>query len=375
MIRNVPEFVAGFYDANIDPSLWPATLANLAAAFNARAAMNIRHDFSAGTGTIVHAFGIAEPQRTSYRTYFGGRNPWFERDDPFRGAVVVVSDIDLMPTAAFRHSEFFRDWLKPQDLYHHLLIVLDRWHGFANVLVVSRALAAGPFKHSDVSGMKRLLPMMHRGVRAGRAFSQAQHHRQALLDVLDGMPIGILLLNANGGIIGANRRANEIIEGEPRVAGDVLVHGTNGRGAVLREAVSRILPRNGSAAAQADTVAFSLPRGQDLRAITVLVTALRHVPEDADPDGPHAVALISHPDRAPETSEERLRHLYGLSYAEARLTSLLATGHRLDEAAEILGVAYETVRKHLKQVFQKTGVDRQAELVRLVVTGPATAFA
>jgi DNA-binding CsgD family transcriptional regulator len=69
--------------------------------------------------------------------------------------------------------------------------------------------------------------------------------------------------------------------------------------------------------------------------------------------------------------QRRLSQLYGLSRAEARVIALLAKGHRLDQSAEMLGVAYETVRKHLKQVFGKTGTDRQAELVRLLVTGPA----
>jgi DNA-binding CsgD family transcriptional regulator len=40
-------------------------------------------------------------------------------------------------------------------------------------------------------------------------------------------------------------------------------------------------------------------------------------------------------------------------------------------AAETLGVAYETVRKHLKQIFGKTGTERQADLVRILITGPA----
>ena len=39
--------------------------------------------------------------------------------------------------------------------------------------------------------------------------------------------------------------------------------------------------------------------------------------------------------------------------------------------AETLDIAYETVRKHLKQIFGKTGTFRQAELVRMLVTGPA----
>ena len=57
-------------------------------------------------------------------------------------------------------------------------------------------------------------------------------------------------------------------------------------------------------------------------------------------------------------------------YARLR-AALLASGYRLEQVAEILGIAYETVRKHLKQIFGKTGTYRQAELVRILVTGPA----
>lgn len=45
----------------------------------------------------------------------------------------------------------------------------------------------------------------------------------------------------------------------------------------------------------------------------------------------------------------RISQLYGLSRAEARVAALLASGYRLEQAAEILGIAYETVRKHLKR--------------------------
>ena len=82
--------------------------------------------------------------------------------------------------------------------------------------------------------------------------------------------------------------------------------------------------------------------------------------------------FIGDPDKPMEIDQRRLRQLYGLSRAEARVVALLAQGYKLDATAESLGLVYETVRKHLKQVFDKTGCDRQAELVRLLVTGPAT---
>jgi DNA-binding CsgD family transcriptional regulator len=93
-------------------------------------------------------------------------------------------------------------------------------------------------------------------------------------------------------------------------------------------------------------------------------------PRRGDND-PVAVLFIGDPERAVDIDPRLLTRLYGLSRAEARVAVLLAKGNRLEQVAEQLGLTYETVRKHLKQIFGKTGTDRQAELVRTLVCGPA----
>ncbi len=62
-----------------------------------------------------------------------------------------------------------------------------------------------------------------------------------------------------------------------------------------------------------------------------------------------------------------LRLLFDLTPAEARLTRLIADGHALAAATHQLGIKEATGRVHLKSIFAKTGVARQAELVRLLV--------
>ena len=90
----------------------------------------------------------------------------------------------------------------------------------------------------------------------------------------------------------------------------------------------------------------------------------------ADRD-PGAVLFIGDPERPVDIDPRQLVRMYNLSRAEARVAVLLARGLRLDQSAQHLGLTYETVRKHLKQIFAKTGTDRQAELVRTLVTGPS----
>ena len=60
--------------------------------------------------------------------------------------------------------------------------------------------------------------------------------------------------------------------------------------------------------------------------------------------------------------------IFGLTGAEARLARLLVGGASLAEAAERLRIQEPTARTYLKQMFLKTGTNRQAALVRLLLT-------
>lgn len=62
-----------------------------------------------------------------------------------------------------------------------------------------------------------------------------------------------------------------------------------------------------------------------------------------------------------------LAQSFRLTPAEVRLCLALAEGLTLTEAAERLGITRATVRDRLKTVFHKTGTNRQAELVSLLI--------
>ena len=58
----------------------------------------------------------------------------------------------------------------------------------------------------------------------------------------------------------------------------------------------------------------------------------------------------------------------GAGDAEARLAARLARGETMEEAAEALAISRETARSQAKAVYAKTGVNRQAGLVALVLS-------
>jgi DNA-binding CsgD family transcriptional regulator len=55
---------------------------------------------------------------------------------------------------------------------------------------------------------------------------------------------------------------------------------------------------------------------------------------------------------------------WGLTMAEARLAMEMLRGDGRAAAAERCGISVNTARTHLGRIFEKAGVQRQAELIR-----------
>jgi DNA-binding CsgD family transcriptional regulator len=99
------------------------------------------------------------------------------------------------------------------------------------------------------------------------------------------------------------------------------------------------------------------------------------VPERVAPvalAAPAVVVLLTDPDHAPETPVQLLRRVYGLTRKEAQLALALAAGATLADAAKGLRIAAGTARRHLAAIFARTGIHRQSELVRLILSLPPT---
>ena len=62
-----------------------------------------------------------------------------------------------------------------------------------------------------------------------------------------------------------------------------------------------------------------------------------------------------------------LAQSYGLTPAEIRISRALTEGSNLTQIAADLGVSRSTVAFHMRNIFQKTGTGRQAELVALLL--------
>jgi len=81
--------------------------------------------------------------------------------------------------------------------------------------------------------------------------------------------------------------------------------------------------------------------------------------------------VITEPATDADAIAWRLRQLYELTAAEARVAAQIALGRTVEDIAGAYGVKAVTLRTQLRAVFQKTGTRRQPDLVRLALAGAA----
>lgn len=85
---------------------------------------------------------------------------------------------------------------------------------------------------------------------------------------------------------------------------------------------------------------------------------------------PAALLVVVDPERVPRPGTELLKRVFGFTAAEARVALRLLDGRTPEEAAGDLGISGATLRVHLAHLFRKTRTNRQAELIRVLMSYP-----
>jgi len=116
----------------------------------------------------------------------------------------------------------------------------------------------------------------------------------------------------------------------------------------------------------------ALRRGTERLPLDILVMPIRpeatifHMPWSRTRH-PAAVLIVSDPETEIRVHVESLRERFGLTPAETAFAVEIVKGDGRQAAADRLGITVGTARSHLSKIFDKTGVTRQAELVRLLL--------
>lgn len=372
---------AALYEAATDPHLFPAVVEALCAHFGAsrsylhhvvkQPGLSWYESSARGIDAPGESFSIGVDHPEDVQREYMSR--WVTQDG-FTSEIIgralthgalVFDRRETCPDGEFERSPFHHEFAHVHEFFHLIGgagFSADHQGGF--FLLIGRPRSLGAFDTQDLAALTLLLPHLRRAQTIHRQVWNLRRERETRALALDALDRACLVVDASLKVMWLNAAAEGLLtpsdglmlrQGQLRASAPAPQQ-------LLHEAVRRCIAVGRDASGQAgDTLA--IPR---LHSRTPLLVTVLPTPGAGRPPG--AVLFVDEPGRLRPPPVERLRRLYGLTPAEARVAALLTEGHTLEEICVQVGVTLGTVRNQLKQVFSKTDTHRQGQVVRLVLS-------
>jgi DNA-binding CsgD family transcriptional regulator/PAS domain-containing protein len=345
-------------DAAIDPMIWPELLDLISNAVGAAGAALLQSDVR--TSDIPRSAGAGEVISSYFANGWQTQDVRAERGVPLllRGQK-VVTDQDIVTPQEMGRLGLYTEVLAPFGF--QWFAAIGFWSGSALWgLTIQRRTQEGPFGNEDKRALAQLSQRLTEVATLSAAVGRAVI--SGVTNALHKMQQPVLALDRLGFVIDMNAAAEQLFDDEFSV---------RDRRLRVRDQRARLLLDDfiDQLKVTPDTVALPThPIVVQRLAKRPLV--IRILPVDGAARTPflgaRALLVVSDLNPKSKTPLDLLSQTFGLSPAEARLASLMATGASPEQAAEQLGIARETARTQLKAVFTKTGTHRQSELVALL---------
>ncbi len=375
MARTYAGTLDALYVAAAEPDEWTAALEHLADYIGGSGAMLVFNDLDNNTGFLITARLREDLGQVYVRDHI--HNPVTQAMvQQVAGTPVVASH--LTGRERLSRSALHADILAPQRITDLLCLAQSSFsrQGTSGGIAVTIDQRQSEHLVPLTSRLTRLAPHLARAVDLSLAISQAHAQFGAVATLIQAMPNAALLLDGQARVLLANDTATRLLETNDGVSlgagGRLVASLVQERGRMEKAVAGALNEMAARRLAVPSAVSVARPSGQPgyLVHITVLppnASALRAMVarearlliEIIDPGAPLAAAA------------QRIKSVFTLTWAEARVAVLVGSGRSVPETAAALGIGASTVKTHLARCFDKTGVRSQVALARLLAALPA----
>ena len=248
---------------------------------------------------------------------------------------------------------------------HAINVRLEGPSGLRFMWQVNDPVDGEGWSSAQLDRIRRLLPHVRQTVLVRQTLAGAGALGATLTDMLDAAGLGIVQLDGRGRIVEANDRARDLLRTGDRLLdkNGLLSARSPQDDYELKQLLSRALPPFGAQGAGGSMI---------MRRLGALPPLVLHVnpvgPQETDyPFSPvAALMLIRDPATGTDIDPAVVAAAFDLTEMESRVAVQLAQGMTVHEIAAAMGRKESTIRSHVKHIFVKHGLSRQAELIRLV---------
>jgi DNA-binding CsgD family transcriptional regulator len=359
--------IGDIYDAALDPTLWVNVLGKTRAFIGGWAIALSWKDAVAKCGGSYFEEGGQDPYY--HRLYFEK----YIKLDPFTTTQFVVeieepkSFLEIMPYDELVQTRIYKEWAQPQGIVDALMCLIDKSATSVGFLVVFRNTWDGFVDDETRHRARLVIPHIRRATLISKVIDLKKAEAASLADTLDGISAGMFLVNATGHIVHVNAAGHMMLKRASvlHAAGGRLVANDPQADETLADTFATA--GNGDAALGIKGVAVPLLAPDGERYVAHVLPLTSGARRRAGASYAAVAAMFVHRAAvATPSPPEAIAKAYKLTPMELRVLLAIVEVGGVPEVAETLGVAESTVKTHLQHVYQKTGTNRQADLVKLV---------
>lgn len=366
-IEAISALIGAIYDCALDPGLWDATLVDLKEMFRCQNAILGMTDLASGDTTLTKSVGID--------SYWLERLPLHAAEVASWQRLATVRDLPLdepqvisrhVPVEVREQSRMEREWAEPQGLVDSMSLVLMNSPTRHALLRLGRHKDVGVFTEREIVLARVLVPRLRRAAAIGDLIELKTVETERTNQALDALSAGVVMTDAEGGILHANSSAKAMMRGDGpiRSAGGMLRTDLPSATQELHSAIA-LADRQEAVLGKTGLAVRLTNPGETPMLAHVLPLKQSEARARAQPNPAAAVFVGAVSNDA--NGAEAMSIAFGLTPMETRILAGLLAGQTLQQVADALGVARTTARTHLDNVFAKTGVARQADLIRVAV--------
>ena len=279
----------------------------------------------------------------------------------------LVHVSELFTEEERRTSRVYNEGLPLSVSQDSLNVRLDGPDGCRIGMAFGDPIGQSGWESGQIQTIQRLLPHVRQAVRVRQALHNTEAYGASLTQLLGNSLIGVIHLGRRGRLLETNDRARALLRrGDGVFDQDGHLHARLPADEVrLQRLLASALPADNLPGASGS---MTVRRSSKAPRLTLHVMPASGYPLGYDLWRVAAIVLIIQPGAHSHVDSGLVAAVLGLTPAEGRVAALLAGGHTVRHIALMTGTKESSIRSHMKRIYSKRGITRQADLIRLVLS-------
>jgi len=358
------QLVIALHDGSHDDSAMTAALDRMRAQFQANfVTLILRIPGVEDIGLMLISGNLAVHGQLAYVSYYRNMTPF--SDQPLD---TVFTQRDVMTDEEWVTTDYYQESCKHQNVFHVMGADISNEHEGVFRLRITRPESASAFDDKDKALCQMLLAHIRRALNVRSMLGRSESMGNLYADAINRMSVATILLNDKGVVQKLNDYAQNLLDTADglKLVGDRLEASYPSDNKELQKRIKDAFDASERGEALAsEPLSVTRPSGE-----VNLGIVFEAVPDAGwldDKDRGTLLLYVRDAVNKSSVSSAVAKELFDFTPAETALALELANGLSLEDTAEKLGIMRNTARAHLRAIFSKTGVRRQAELVRVML--------